>query len=122
MVFMGMGQHDTGQITVAFGDEFDIGHDKIDARGLFIAEGIESALTAARGISPVWAAVDAGGLSTFPVLAGIEALTIIADNDANGTGQAAADGCAKRWMEAGKEVRIWLPPIRGTDVNDWATS
>jgi hypothetical protein len=48
----------------------------------------------------------------------IEALTIFADNDSNGTGQMAADRCAARWHGAGREVRIVLAPEVGQDFND----
>lgn len=87
--------------------------------GLGLSEGIETALSAtAAGWSPVWAAIDAGNLSSFPILAGIESLTVFADNDESGTGQRAADQVATRWREAGREARIVLPPELGTDWND----
>ena len=41
-------------------------------------------------------------MAKFPVLSGIEALTIIADNDLNGAGERAAAAVASRWREAGK--------------------
>lgn len=87
--------------------------------GLAIAEGIENALVAARGFPLVWACADAGNLKSFPVLPGIEALTIVADHDPAGVG--AAQDCARRWREAGAEVRIFLPPDPGDDVADWAS-
>lgn len=73
--------------------------------GLAIGEGIETCLTAARGFTPVWAALDAGNIKNFPVLTGIEALTILADNDVAGIN--AAETCADRWNFAGREVRVW---------------
>ena len=36
--------------------------------GLGIAEGVESALAAARAFRPVWSTIDAGGMSKFPLL------------------------------------------------------
>ena len=60
-----------------------------------IAEGIETAL--ATGFAPIWACLSAGTMERFPVLSGIEALTIFADNDASGTGLDAAWKCAERW-------------------------
>jgi phage/plasmid primase-like uncharacterized protein len=85
-------------------------------QGLAIAEGIESALAAAHGFTPVWAAIDAGNLSLFPVLKGIDALMVIADHDA--TGLAAARRCAQRWADAGREARIAIPPTAGQDAAD----
>jgi hypothetical protein len=49
--------------------------------GLGITEGVEDALAVllAAGAVPVWAVASAGGISRFPILHGIEALTIFAD-------------------------------------------
>ena len=67
--------------------------------GLGIAEGVEDALAVlASGWAPVWAATSAGMIERFPVLHGIECLTIFADNDA--AGMAAAQACAERWAAA----------------------
>jgi hypothetical protein len=81
--------------------------------GLAIAEGIETAL--ATGFQPIWACLSAGTMSNFPVLAGIEALTVFADNDVSGTGQAAAENCARRWHAADREVTVVLPTETGVD-------
>jgi putative DNA primase/helicase len=86
--------------------------------GLAIAEGIETALAAAHLFTPVWATVDCSNMAAFPVLDGVEALTIFADHDAAGI--AAARECAKRWRLAGKEVRLRMPAMKGLDVNDLA--
>jgi hypothetical protein len=86
--------------------------------GLGLAEGIETALAVTQrfGWSPVWAATSAGAIRAFPRLAGIEALTIFADQDA--AGMAAAEVCAARWRDAGAEARICVPPAG--DFNDLA--
>jgi len=84
--------------------------------GLAIAEGIETALAAP--FRPVWACLDAGNLAKFPVLSGIEALTIFADNDASGTGQKAANACGERWHAAGREVTIRIVDAIGADYAD----
>jgi putative DNA primase/helicase len=86
--------------------------------GLGIAEGIETALSLAHAMAPVWACIDAGNLAAFPVLDGIEALTIAADNDEAGI--AAARACARRWAHAGREVRIVIPNANKSDLNDMA--
>jgi hypothetical protein len=86
------------------------------ATGLAITEGIETAL--AVPFRPVWACLSAGGIERLPVLAGIEALTIFADNDANGAGLAAAHGCGVRWSEAGKDVTVRMIDQVGADYAD----
>lgn len=82
--------------------------------GLGLAEGIETALAVIQrtGWSPVWAATSAGAMGKFPLLPGIEALTLFADAD--GTGMEAARACGKRWAAAGREVRLLAPP-----AGDW---
>lgn len=85
--------------------------------GLGIVEGIENGLTIlGLGWGPVWAALSANGIKDFPVLDGIECLTIFADHDK--TGLEAARQCARRWRAAGKEVRIRAPQIAEADFND----
>jgi putative DNA primase/helicase len=87
--------------------------------GLHLAEGVTSALAAAMlGMIPIWAAGGTGNIRTFPVLAGIDALALIADNDANGAGQAAANECFDRWKRAGKEVWTVISDTVGTDMGD----
>jgi len=89
--------------------------------GLRLAEGLESALSAAAiGLRPVWSTGGKGLLRQFPVLSGIEALTIIADNDANGDGERAAHEVAARWVQAGRETRIIVWAGIG-DINDAIT-
>jgi len=85
--------------------------------GLAVAEGIENALSAARGFTPAWSMLDKGNLAGFPVLTGIQALTIVADPDDGG--MRSADQCARRWRDAGKEVRLWPASQAGMDFNDW---
>lgn len=85
--------------------------------GLGIAEGIESALAiAARGFRPVWACINVAGVASFPVLAGIDALTIAVDHDSSGAGQRAAAECAARWREAGREVEFIIPAETSADA------
>ena len=86
--------------------------------GLHIAEGLETALDVmAEGFRPCWSTGSTAIMAKFPVLSGIEALTIIADNDLNGAGERAAAAVASRWREAGKEARVWRPKSIG-DLND----
>ncbi len=58
--------------------------DECVTSGLSIGEGIETCLAAAHACAPVWCTVDAGNLAAFPVLAGIDALTVCADHDETG--------------------------------------
>ncbi|CBJ38919.1 protein of unknown function [Ralstonia solanacearum CMR15] len=88
--------------------------DEAVTTGLGIAEGIETALSLAWAYAPVWACIDAGNLAGFPVLSGIEALTIGADNDA--AGHAAAQACAARWVAADAEV--FITRQAENDLND----
>jgi putative DNA primase/helicase len=95
--------------------------------GLTIAEGIETTLSGMQlGWQPAWSVVDAAGIAKFPVLSGIEALTILVDNDASGTGQRRAMECSDRWTKAGREVLRVLPRRSGDDLNDivrkWAVA
>jgi putative DNA primase/helicase len=86
--------------------------------GLFVAEGLETALAAASiGLRPMWSAGSAAIMSKFPVLGGVECLTVLADHDLNGAGERAARELAARWIEAGKSVRLWVPTSPG-DFND----
>lgn len=84
--------------------------------GLALAEGIETALAAP--FTPIWACLSAGTMKDFPVLPGVEALTIFADNDASGTGQNAADECGRRWHAAGREVTVNIVDEVGRDFAD----
>jgi hypothetical protein len=84
--------------------------------GLGICEGIETGLAImAAGWRPVWACGSLGKLECFPVLGGIECLTVFCDpkpHEVEG-----ARSCAKRWAEARREARLFIPP-EGTDFND----
>ena len=65
-------------------------------------------------LAPVWCCGGAGVLSHFPLLGGIEALTIAADQGK--PGQKAAAAVAERWRAAGREVSIITP----REAGDWA--
>jgi putative DNA primase/helicase len=84
--------------------------------GLGLAEGIETALAAAHVHTPVWAAIDASNLAAFPVLPGVEALTIFADHDE--AGLRAAQACAARWQAPGREVLVLAARQAGADMAD----
>jgi putative DNA primase/helicase len=87
--------------------------------GLFLAEGKETCLAAAAlGLTPIWATGSATTIAKFPLVAGIESLTLIADHDANGAGERAARKVETRWIAAGREVRILRAKAVGYDLDD----
>jgi hypothetical protein len=65
------------------------------------------------GLRPAWALGSKGAIGTFPVLPGVECLTILAEPDA----EREIEACAARWHAAGLEVLI-NEPIGGKDLND----
>ena len=83
---------------------------------LALAEGIESALSAAYLHTPVWSAVDAGNLSELAVLEGIETLIVFADHDEAGV--RAAQKLVGRWRSAERHAMAWMPTAERTDPND----
>lgn len=78
--------------------------------GLAVAEGVETAAAVLQrtGWSPIWVATSAGAIAKFPILRGIESLTVFADADP--AGMKAARICCQRWADAGREARILAPP------------
>lgn len=111
---------DRKMLGLAGGGVVRLSSDDDVSTGLAIAEGIETALAAP--YRPVWACLSAGTMEVFPVLAGIEALAVFADNDRSGTGQKAANSCAARWHEASREVTISILDREGTDFADLAVA
>lgn len=56
-------------------------------QGLHVGEGVETMLAAIMlGFAPAWALGDTGNFRGFPVLAGVDALTLIVDRDENAAG------------------------------------
>jgi hypothetical protein len=86
--------------------------------GLHVGEGVETTLAGMQlGFVPAWALGSAGGIERFPVLAGIDALTIFVDRD--DAGMAAARICSERWATEEREVFLANPPIDElSDLND----
>jgi putative DNA primase/helicase len=86
-------------------------------QGLHIGEGFETTLTAyALGFRPVWALGSAGAIADFPVLAGIDALTILGETDKKGSNANAVADCGARWTAADRDVLLVTPPTG--DLND----
>jgi hypothetical protein len=104
--------------------------DETVERALVIGEGLETCLSAAtiayRGtlLRPIWATGGTGNMKNFPVLSGVDTLTIIVDHDQRDPrtgrypGQDAARECAQHWQAAGCEVVRLMPNALGEDFND----
>jgi putative DNA primase/helicase len=88
-------------------------------RWLIVAEGVETTLSVMQACElPGWAALSAGGVEHLILPPEARMVLIVADHDANGTGERAASQAAQRWLYEGRRVRIVLPPVIGTDAND----
>jgi putative DNA primase/helicase len=88
--------------------------------GLFLTEGLETALDMmARDFRPIWSCGSTSIMAKFPVLSGIESISILADYDSNGAGERAARELEQRWLHAGREALI-LAPLAPGDFNDIA--
>ena len=88
------------------------------ALGLTVGEGIETCLAGRQlGLRPVWALGAVGAVRTFPVLAGVEALTILEETGDGGASAQAVREVGARWHHAGREVEIITPTVPG-DLND----
>jgi hypothetical protein len=83
---------------------------------LAVGEGVETCMAAQQlGLRPAWALGSVGGISFFPLLAGVQHLTILGES-----GKASEEAiklCGRRWSAAGRRVRIAFSEI-GSDVND----
>jgi putative DNA primase/helicase len=96
---------------------------KLDANdnvtlGLHIGEGVETCLAAwLAGFRPVWALGSANAIGAFPVLPGIEAITVLGEVGDGGANDRAARACAARWMEARRDAFMVVPQVGG-DLND----
>jgi hypothetical protein len=87
-------------------------------RGLSICEGFETGMAGrALGFRPVWALGSAGAISGFPVLPGIDALTVLGETDDSGANARAVRACGNRWSAAAREVVVATPRVAG-DMND----
>ncbi len=109
-------KRDRRMLGAASGAAIKLDADDTVLGGLHVSEGLETAMTARQlGLRPTWALGSAGAIAAFPVLPGVECLTILAEHDdANAK---ATHACAARWHAAGREVLI-NQPVRGKDLND----
>jgi hypothetical protein len=85
--------------------------------GLVIGEGVETCMAAQlAGLRPVWALGSANAIGQFPVLPGIEAITVLGENNDGGKNAEQMQMCAARWFGAEKEA-IEFTPVAGDDLN-----
>jgi hypothetical protein len=77
---------------------------------LYLGEGIETVLAAATRLrdhgelmQPAWAAGSSGSIEKFPIVAGVEELTLLVDHGT--AGEAGAAACCRAWKAAGRRVR-----------------
>jgi hypothetical protein len=86
--------------------------------GLHIGEGIETCLAAwLAGFRPVWALGSATAIAAFPAVSGVQAITVLGEVGDGGANHRAAQACAARWIEAGREA-LMVTPLVGGDLND----
>jgi putative DNA primase/helicase len=101
-----------GGAAIKLSDDADV------TMALTIGEGLETTLAGmAKGFAPAWALGNAGAIGRFPVLAGIEALTILGETDDGGANERAVRECFARWNAAGREV-YRATSLIGGDMND----
>lgn len=90
-----------------------------DAKVMGVAEGIETAASAAELFGlPVWAALNAENLKGFEPPEGIERLIVFGDNDLSCTGQEAAFALARKVIAKGRKADVKIPEAEGWDWND----
>ena len=89
--------------------------------GLTVGEGLETCIAAwLAGFRPVWALGSVSRIASFPVLPGIEAITILGEVEDGGANRRATEQCTARWHGARREVLV-VTPLVGKDLNDaWA--
>ncbi len=101
---------------VAAGSAVKLDADTDVTQGLAVGEGVESVLAARDlGFRPAWAIGSAGAIAGLSVLPGVEAITLLGENDP--ASDRAIGQCAERWHTAGREVTIVTPNF-GSDMAD----
>jgi CHC2-type zinc finger protein/Toprim domain-containing protein len=86
---------------------------------LHLAEGVTSGLAGVMyGLTPIWVTGGTANLAQFPLIDGVEKLTLIVDHDENGASQIAANKTFGRWTEAGRKVWTVMSDTPGEDLND----
>ena len=90
-----------------------------DDAPLVMAEGIETALSAARLFGgAAWSAISAGNLAALPLPALPAAAVVLIAADPDPPGQRDAAAAARAWKAEGRQVRIATPDNPADDFND----
>jgi putative DNA primase/helicase len=83
---------------------------------LAVGEGVETCMAARQlGLRPTWALGSTAGIKHFPMINGVEELTILGEND-NGTNRRAAETCRENWKQ--RRAFLTLPRRGFKDFND----
>jgi hypothetical protein len=86
---------------------------------LTIGEGLETCLAARQlHFRPTWALGSVGAIAKFPVLGGVETLTILEETGDHSASGRAIETCAERWHDKNHDVFIVTPRVCVGDVND----
>ena len=86
--------------------------------GLAIGEGIETTIAGMlMGWRAAWALGSVGGIERFPLITGLQSLTIFAETGDNGASERATNVAGERYYADGREVILVEPKCTG-DLND----
>ena len=85
-------------------------------QGVVIGEGVETCFAARQlGFAPVWSLISSSGIAAFPVLSGLDGLTILAEDGE--TSRRDVQLCFDRWFAVGVRPEVRQSKI-GSDMND----
>jgi hypothetical protein len=86
---------------------------------LVVGEGLETAMAGRQlGLRPTWALGSASAIANFPLVRGVQELTILGEND-SGLNRAAAIRCCEIWRQ--RRVFLLAPRLGFKDFNDAIT-
>src|SRR5262249_37639768 len=104
---------------VAGGAAIKLDADCYVTQALTVGEGFETCLAARQlHYKPTWAVGSVAAIASFPLLPGIETLTLLEETGDNGASVRAVQECGTRWHAAGREVIVVTPRGCEGDVND----
>jgi hypothetical protein len=82
---------------------------------LAVGEGVETCIAAQQlGLAPAWALGSVGAVAFLPLIEGVDQLTLL--GEAGAASAQAIHTCGKRWLAAGRKVRVRMPAT-GDDLN-----
>jgi putative DNA primase/helicase len=83
---------------------------------LAVGEGVETCMAARQlGLGPAWALGSVGAISFFPLIDGVQRLTVLGER--GDVSARAIKIVGTRWRKAGRRVRVVMPNV-GSDLND----